>query len=197
MACHPRSSMSCYPRTRLQTSRRWEIRGQRTEDQRTRETEAPEDPTDSEQPVESIHFDGDNNGGEGSERPDGTQPTKPPEWQGTPDRQDSSCHSSHSRPRPSPSASAIMPRSPLLPLLDHLPPSHPRWHAVTRRQDKIPQQPGWLCSEHSLPIHPSIHNAWEGNPHPSNALPSACHASCFPTRLSPFRLPSSPPFESR
>lgn len=76
MACHPRTSMSCYPRIRLQSSRRWDARG--GEDQRTRETEAREDPTDSDQPVQSHPSTirrGQIMGVEGSERSDWTQPT--------------------------------------------------------------------------------------------------------------------------
>lgn len=76
MACHPRTSMGCCPRIRLQSSRRWDARGR--EGQRTRETEAREDPTDSDQPVQShpSTFDGDKQWGL-KVRKDQTGPSQP------------------------------------------------------------------------------------------------------------------------
>lgn len=200
--------MSCYPRIRLQSSRRWEARGQRS-----RETEPTEEPTESDQPVQSIQIDGDKKrimGCEGSEGQTG--PSQPNRQSGKARRQtetetETAATADLAKVAEAASDTAarrapIMPRCPSSPSLPAHLPSYPRCHALTRRRDKDPLQPG--CAQYLVrsvvPVHHFINQSAQPSTCPGNQSSSeqCCHLSLprflfphAPITLSPARQPAS------
>lgn len=178
--------MSCYPRIRLQSS---PVGGGRSEDRGPEKQEAPEDPTDSDQPVQSIHplRRGQEEWGVKG-RKEQTGPSQPNRQSGKASQTDRTAAATTATAELV-QVPAIMPRSPSCP---SLPTSFPPTHAATPSpvlKTRSPNSQAVLSSllrllGINLSVCPSIHPQCLGRQSSSE--------QCPPLSLPRFLFPHAP-----